>query len=407
MKTTIFAPLFSLLLLALATGLGCGADSAASNDANGGNDGGIPVDAQAQIDSGRNDGGIPVDAQAQIDSGQPEECNFTNCDGCCDGNVCNLDANAANCGVRGQACLPCENGLECFVGTCAPPTPSCDDSNCDGCCDGNQCLLGNTPAACGELGNTCATCTSGMTCNTTSICETAEICGQENCDGCCTGDGQCIAGPLQSVFQCGTDGLACNSCSAEAIECVSGTCVEDQPCLEFCTDGCCTAGGQCIAYSDQSPGVCGESGTCAACPVNDSCLDGMCTPGTTVWTITVKSAVLSATDENGNDWDFFGGGLADAFVTGALTNDFVIDWDTKTIDNVTTPNWDEAVDSYSESDLLAEGLEFNVLDADVLSFETIGNCIMTLTVQELQSGTKTIDCGPLVSALTIGFSIQE
>jgi len=124
------------------------------------------------------------------------------------------------------------------------------------------------------------------------------------------------------------------------------------------------------------------------------------------WTIIVNSAIISAVDENGSNWDTFGGSLADAYVTGALTNDVLVDWFTTTIDNVITPNWDEAVGSYAQSDLLAEGLEFNVLDSDFASFETVGNCIMTITLSDLMAGSKTITCGPLVSELVIDFALQ-
>ncbi|MBL4637550.1 MAG: hypothetical protein JKY56_27085, partial [Kofleriaceae bacterium] len=225
-------------------------------------------------------------------------------------------------------------------------------------------------------------------------------------DGCCDGDGECVPTQIQTVLGCGTGGAVCGGCSNDAISCTSGICVEDQPCLDICNDGCCTPSGQCIGYGDQTSGVCGESGTCSSCSGNDSCLGGMCTLDT-VWTITIDSAIISAVDGNGSNWDTFGGAQADAYVTGALTDDIIVDWATRTIDNVTTPNWDEAVGSYLESDLIDQGLEFNVLDSDFASFETIGNCIMTLTMGDLQSGTKTISCGPLVSALTIDFAPQQ
>ncbi|MBL4633988.1 MAG: hypothetical protein JKY56_08950 [Kofleriaceae bacterium] len=386
------APLFSLLLVAIAA-IGCSADPA---QVNGGGDGGTRIDAMARPDAGD----------------QPETCNFTNCDGCCDGNVCNTTASESNCGVRGQTCQTCESGDECFSGSCATPTATCDEA-CDGCCEGNQCLQGNMTAVCGSLGNSCVACPDGMTCDAQGACEAAAVCDSTSCpDGCCREDGMCIATQAQSLSGCGTGGAVCGMCSNDATECVSGICVEDQPCLEFCNDGCCTSSGQCIGYGAQTSTVCGETGTCSSCSGNDSCVGGMCTLDT-VWTITIDSAVVSNVDENGSTWDFVTifedkiVGLPDPYVTGALTNDVIVDWATQTIPNTITPNWNRSVDSYRQSDLTNEGLEFNVIDLDGITFEFIGNCIMTITEVELMSGSKNISCGPLVSDLTIDFAPQQ
>jgi len=143
------------------------------------------------------------------------------------------------------------------------------------------------------------------------------------------------------------------------------------------------------------------------CTGDDSCIGGTCSEDP-AWVIIVDSGIVSVVDENGSDWDTFGGdGLPDPYVTGALTNDIIVDWFTITAPDTITPNWDDEVGSYAQSDLIGEGLEFNVLDADFAgSFETIGNCIMTITLDDLNAGTKTIPCGPLVQALTIDFAQQ-
>lgn len=144
------------------------------------------------------------------------------------------------------------------------------------------------------------------------------------------------------------------------------------------------------------------------CTGDDSCIGGTCSADP-AWVIIIDSAILSDEDENGSDWDtsFFSSALPDAYVTGALTKDVVVDWFTETVPDTITPNWDEAVSSYAQSDLIGEGLEFNVLDDDgLILFETIGNCIMTITLDDLNAGTKTIPCGPLVQALTIDFAQQ-
>lgn len=354
------------------------------------------------------DGGTTSDADTtQPDAGdEPATCNFTNCDGCCDGNVCNNSASDDSCGLDGRTCQTCENGDECFSGSCATPTATCDSLSCGGCCDGNQCLEGNVGSACGTQGGACLACADGDVCNEDGVCEPV-ACDASSCpDGCCSANGECVVPALQDVNACGDGGEACNSCSNDAIDCVGGTCIEDQPCLDFCVDGCCTPQGQCLRYTDQDPDSCGQEGTCTSCTGDDSCITGVCSEDP-AWVITIDSAIVSDKDENGSDWDTFGGeGLPDPFVTGALTNDVVVDWATDTVPDTITPNWDEEVDAYAQSDLIAEGLEFNVLDADFASFETIGNCIMTITLDDLMAGTKTISCGPLVEALTIDFAPQ-
>ncbi len=374
-------PLLLFVLLVWSTSPGCGKDDLKATD------GGPRIDG----------------AIGQADAAPaPVTCSFDNCDGCCEGNTCNTEASANKCGLGGQACQTCENGAECFSGTCAMPTTDCSD--CDGCClGGTQCLEGNVASACGALGDDCVTCADGEGCDGIGEC-VAIVCDDTNCAGCCTANGECISTQVQNVFECGKDGNACGTCSDEAIECVSGVCIEDQPCLEFCTEGCCTAQGQCIQYGEQDSATCGME-TCASCTGDDSCLEGMCTPDQ-AWTITVNSAIVSAVDENGSAWDTFSG-LPDPYVTGALTDDFIVDWATATIDNTLTPNWDEEEDSYLESDLITQGLEFNVLDSDFASFETIGNCVMTITLADLMNGTKTLaTCGDLVTNLVIDFAPQ-
>ncbi|MCP4447173.1 MAG: hypothetical protein GY811_17765 [Myxococcales bacterium] len=151
--------------------------------------------------------------------------------------------------------------------------------------------------------------------------------------------------------------------------------------------------------------TCGQSGMCLPCGGSDSCIGGSCSADP-AWTITIDSAIISSIDEDGSAWDAFGGPLADAYVAGSLADDIGIRWVTETIDNVTYPNWDEEVASYLQSELIGDGIGFFVLDSDTASWETIGNCVMTITMGDLKEGTKTITCGDLVSALTIDFAPQ-
>jgi hypothetical protein len=353
-------------------------------------------------DAKSSDGGSTIDADT---SGNPDVCNFLNCDGCCDGNVCNEVASKTSCGLNGRACKTCEGADECFSGSCAPPTTDCN--GCEGCClDGTQCLPGNDQAACGAQNDACVACPDGQGCEG-GMCK-AIACDATSCpDGCCTSNGQCVNSGEQSVSVCGKAGGACSSCPTNTLSCTLGTCVIDQPCLDFCTEGCCNTDGQCILYGDQSPAACALTGQCGTCDGTNSCVAGVCSPDQ-AWTITVRSAIIATTNAAGDDWDFFGNSLPDPYVAGALTDDLVVDWFTATIDNTITPNWNEEEGTYLESDLLAEGLQFNVNDSDGLGiFESIGNCIMTITLVDLNAGTKTqATCGTQVTNLIIDFAKQ-
>lgn len=375
--------LLTIVSLALLAGAGCGDDSSAT-------------------DAGPND---TIDGGSGTDGGSGV-CNFLTCDGCCDGNVCNTDESKDKCGLNGRACQTCEGADECFSGSCAPPTTDCN--GCDGCClDGTQCLGGDDQAACGTGNAACMACPAGQGCQDGAC--VAVDCNASTCPGgCCTANGQCVQAAEQGLSACGNGGEACEVCDNDALSCTSGTCVIDQACLDFCTDGCCTEQGQCILYADQDPTTCGLTGQCSACTGDDSCVDGTCGPDQ-AWKITVKSAIISALDENGAEWDTFGNADPDPYVAGALTDDIVVDWKTATINNTFTPNWDEEVGSYLESDLLAQGLEFNVNDEDgFVAFEIMGNCIMTITMGDLNSGSKTLaNCGgPQVTDLVIEFAKQ-
>lgn len=44
-----------------------------------------------------------------------------------------------------------------------PPTEECQ-ATCDGCCDGDACLSGTSPNACGSAGAACAVCDPGFVC---------------------------------------------------------------------------------------------------------------------------------------------------------------------------------------------------------------------------------------------------
>ena len=342
-------------------------------------------------DKGATDGGgTGAAADAAVIS---ESCSFETCSGCCDGNTCIEDTDEANCGQPGMACQSCSGTDVCAAGTCTPIANDCSD--CGGCCfEGQVCLEGNTKAACGSDGDSCMGCPAGEGCVSGS-CE-AINCDASNCDGCCTANGECIANEQQATSACGKNGGACEVCPSDALSCTLGTCVLDQPCLDFCDEGCCTPSGQCIPFAEQDPNTCGAAETCSACDTDLSCLGGSCTADP-VWTVIVKSAIIDATDAEGGDWDqgLFANPLPDPYVMGSLSEDLLLDWVTATIDDTLTPNWNETEGSYLQSELIAQGLNISVRDADGFgAFERIGDCLMAVSLAELNAGGKTkSSCG--------------
>lgn len=349
------------------------------------------------------------DAAVSVADAKPGDpsptCNFLNCDGCCAGTQCITATSDNRCGLSGSACVACVGAGECIAGSCVEPTP-CED--CDGCCwEGTTCLTGASRLACGSDGDSCTACPDGQGCSD-AVCQVI-ACDASNCDGCCTANGDCVATDKQNTTACGKAGNACNVCEPAAESCTLGTCVVGQACLDFCDDGCCTDQGQCILFADQDADTCGAEATCAPCSDELSCLSGACTANP-VWAIEVRSAVLSATDSEGEDWDqaLFTNPLPDAYVIGALGNAVSLDWATETIDNTITPDWNETTGSYLQGALLAEGLKLDVRDSDGLGvFETMGSCTVAITMADLLAGSILLtQCGSSVSNLRLAFHPQ-
>ena len=133
----------------------------------------------------------------------------------------------------------------------------CENGTCDGCCDGDfNCLPGTAHDQCGLAGRECVDCaTLGGTCQNGS-CVGTDPCGPNNCPGCCTTEGSCLAGTTSSA--CGIGGAQCIDCGR--IDCIDGYCCDDQD-----GDGYgagCPLGDDC---DDNAPGI---VGTCQAdgCP---------------------------------------------------------------------------------------------------------------------------------------------
>lgn len=352
-----------------------------------------------------NDAGI-----ADNDAGGTDDtasCSFDNCPtGCCrDGTCIDPGDSVDACGTSGMACATCEGAEACFGGQCAEPTNDCED--CQGCClDGTQCVEGNSAQACGTGGEACVSCNAGEGC-INDVCE-VKVCDETNCaDGCCTANGDCVPYGLQDVDTCGDEASLCASCAAGAFDCVQGQCIDDQPCLSYCTDGCCTAQGQCILFEDQKPNECGAAEQCMACADGLACVTGECTADA-VWSIKVKSAVVEPTKTDGSKWDAVGNELPDVFVAGALGDAIAAAGFTETIHNTLTPNWDQIVFTRKGSDIINQGLFFEFRDFDfAFIYDFMAGCFLNPTAADLAAGSM-IDsngCGSIVE-YTIEFEQQ-
>ena len=340
-------------------------------------------------------------------------CSFTTCpDGCCaDDGTCVKPVTDAQCGAAGAACQACTGGKKCESGVCADPTKDCTD--CPGCCSGGTtCLPGDTPAACGASGAACVTCKPGEKCENGACVQAPVACDKTTCpSGCCLPDETCVPFAAQGVNKCGTNGEACNVCTGGS-PCQQGTCVGNLPCSSFCKQGCCTASGQCVEFPDQDAKQCGTGGvTCSACSGQLSCAQGGCITDA-VWEVWVVSAVIAAKKKDGKDWDtaLFANPLPDPYVGAKLSTSLLIIDFTKTIDNTITPQWNEKLTNWSQSDLLNKGLEVAVRDSDGINgipYETIDSCTVSLTQADLTAGTKTINCGTLVTQLVLQFKLKN
>lgn len=145
-------------------------------------------------------------------------CGPDTCTGCCTADdQCVTGSEALACGRAGTACEACSDGTACIDQRCQG---SCGPDNCAGCCDANGvCVTNGTDTACGMGGGFCQNCAiNGGTCGGAACVNPA--CSQ-TCDGCCNGD-TCVM--ATSDAQCGSLGDACVACPGDQ-RCSRGTCV--------------------------------------------------------------------------------------------------------------------------------------------------------------------------------------
>ncbi|MCB9577865.1 MAG: hypothetical protein H6717_12660 [Polyangiaceae bacterium] len=216
--------------------------------------------------------------------GTAPPCGPGTCDGCCDAaGQCHFGNETDACGEKGGACSDCTAlGLGCNAGVCEGPPPKCSAQNCGGCCDAtDNCLPGNVDTSCGATGAACENCLPmGKKCNQPgSYCAFLPTCGPFTCaSGCCDDSGVCRNG--QANQQCGNDGAKCSDCTQFGLSCApQGFCYQGTHCGQDNCAGCCTATGVCVAGAGST--ACGQFGKlCQNCAASgNTCIGQACTTG--------------------------------------------------------------------------------------------------------------------------------
>ncbi len=124
------------------------------------------------------------------------------------------------------------------IASCGPSeVPVCGPDNCAGCCDGEgNCVVfsNQSDTRCGAAGNACRSCSgtvAGFVCSARGTCipdpEAAPSCSPDNCEGCCDGV-QCVEYAVQTPDMCGAGGAFCASCLGGQ-QCQNGTCAQSMP----------------------------------------------------------------------------------------------------------------------------------------------------------------------------------
>lgn len=223
-------------------------------------------------------------------------CSSANCgDGCCAGDTCRSGVGNDACGTGGEPCVDCAaSGGVCSAATrtclssCVPDCSGkcrgaddgcggkCAINDCQGCCEGQQCLQGVSDRACGSAGSECADCTGGggicnagscsqCTPNCSGKCAGASdgcgnLCATNSCSGCCDAT-NCVVG--NELTACGRGGVQCADCSQSGGVCSGGVC-------SGCSANC---AGKCPGASDGCGGTC-SANLCSGCCDDTTCLGG-------------------------------------------------------------------------------------------------------------------------------------
>lgn len=287
----------------------------------------------------------------------------SDCPGCINaGGVCESGEFDTACGRGGIACEACEAPAQCAEGVCEAP-PGCSPDNCDGCCDGDDCIAVPNDAACGADGGECTSCEDPAVCDE-GICQ---LPCEQSCIGCCTASGDCIEDADQTPDACGFLGFECTECDPGE-ECDFGLCLSPG-CIDTC-DGCCVGETCFTGFEDET---CGFMESCDMCSNGTSCNGVDCAPQAGVqWQVTLVDGEVVGMQPGGGTWDAFGGNPDPYLQIEALN------FTSSVVDNTTFPTWNETVTSSALTADLTAPLEFRMRDSDALLDQTIGTCTVNL-----------------------------
>lgn len=239
--------------------------------------------------------GFSVCTASRVCGRDDPSCGPLSCpNGCCSGESgrqrCLAGNEATACGIGGGTCNDCaDQGRACDPSTRTCSQSSCNSTNCNGCCVGNQCLTGTSATSCGNRGQQCQNCASNNQACTAVAggggqCTGNATCGPLNCGGGCCFGTQCVAGSDDTA--CGKGGFACQNCQGQnpPRQCVPDgqqnerTCQLPQACGPGNCSGCCF-NGACIQLNDTTKQRCGKGGqACQTCNGNNTCNAGTCGP---------------------------------------------------------------------------------------------------------------------------------
>lgn len=297
------------------------------------------------------------------------------------------------CACKDNKSASRKDNPRCSSGNCSPsPSPRFDCEACQregGECEAGKCIAKVRPAQ---------ECTAG------------------NCPrGCCDTSGKCRLYSQQELELCGKAGQSCASCSDSALRCVVGTCVEQQPCLSYCEDGCCNLDGACVGFEEQDSNQCGAAANCSPCGQAQRCASGECRVSP-VWSVIIRSVEISDKNPIGKNWDDEKGinRLPDSYVESGLGGGqgFTLEALTEVLPDSLTPHWDRNTQSrirILQRELISKGLEFRIVESDGESSQRVGECSMQVSLGDLKAGSKTLSrCGVdnLASNLRVEFDAQ-
>lgn len=223
-------------------------------------------------------------------------CGPTNCQGCCNGDLCVANPSETACGLEGNACDVCVNGQTCQAGKCAfggagggsgggsaagggsgggtgggaACVPETDAALCTR--TGRVCGGAYVPDNCGVSRSVmnCGSCTAPQTCQPSGVC----ACVETDAEFCVRAGKQC--GPANGTDTCGVPRTVpnCGACTAPK------TCDGAQQCTcapetdaQFCTRSGKACGAVTANDNCGTPRTVASCGTCAGTNV---CTAGTC-----------------------------------------------------------------------------------------------------------------------------------